>query len=63
VVIGSNVAGATGSSLCASAGEGSDAMGYQSSFCLSEIGVVGQQATDPVNYTLQLGAMYVFTPE
>lgn len=63
VVIGSNVAGATGSSLCASAGEGSDSMGYQSSFCLSEIGVVGQQATDPVNYTLQLGAMYVFTPE
>jgi hypothetical protein len=62
VTIGADTPGATGGGMCSAAGLTTDAVGNQSVFCFSEVGVAGEQTTD-TTYTWQPGSMYVFSPE
>lgn len=63
VTVGANTEGATGSGWCSAAGAGVDPAGNQFTLCLSEVGVAGEETTDSSAYTLQPGAIFVFSPE
>ena len=63
VVVGFDTADAVGASWCAAAGSGVDPAGNQFTFCLSEVGIAGEETTDSSSYTLQPGSIFVFSPE